>query len=280
MQKISYIKLALIGLSLSHSISTVCIDRHFTVVIPSRNNSQWFERNLLALALQTYPNWHAIYINDASTDDTQQKVQNFVKERHMEDKISIINNETRQGAMANIYNVVHMTDDWNVIVIYDGDDWFDRTDVFEILNRAYQDEDVWLTYGSYQIYPSGQKGESARQLPQQVIAANSYRKSPWCTSHLRTFYAWLFKCIKPQDLQLDGTFFAMTYDQAMMHPMLELSNGRSKYIPEILYIYNMDNPINDHRVDGNLQLKIESIVRSAKPYDPLGEIPQQYLPKR
>ena len=42
----------------------------------------------------------------------------------------------------------------------------------------------------------------------------------------------------------------------------------------------MDNPINDHRIDGNLQLKIESIVRSAKPYDPLSEIPQQYLPKQ
>jgi glycosyltransferase involved in cell wall biosynthesis len=232
-----------------------------------------------ALAFQTYSNWHALYINDASTDDTLAKVENFIKERHMEDKIRLINNETRQGAMGNIYKGVHMADDWDVIVIYDGDDWFGRTDVFEILNRAYQD-DVWLTYGSYEIYPSGERGGSARQLSQEVIAANSYRQNPWSTSHLRTFYAWLFKCIKLEDLQLNGAFFAMTYDQAMMHPMLELSKGRSKYIPEILYIYNMDNPINDHRVDGNLQLKIESIVRSAKSYEPLDQIPEKYLPRR
>ena len=41
-------------------------NKHFMVVIPSRNNSQWCERNLEMLRAQSYENWHAIYINDAS----------------------------------------------------------------------------------------------------------------------------------------------------------------------------------------------------------------------
>lgn len=258
----------------------ICADRHFMVIIPSRNNSQWYERNLNALIAQKYDNWHAIYINDASTDDTQQKVEEFIREHHLEDKIRLINNQTRQGAMANIYNAVYMCDDWDVVVLYDGDDWFNGTDVFDVLNKAYSDRSVWMTYGSYRDHPGGRKGSCAYQVPNEVIESNSFRKSPWCTSHLRTFYTWLFKSIKKEDLQLDGAFFAMTYDQAIMHPMLEMSGKRSRYIPEILYVYNMETPYNDNKVDAALQVKIEKIIRAQDPYQPLKRVPYIYLPRR
>lgn len=260
--------------------TTLCRDRHFTVIIPSRNNSQWYERNLNALIAQKYSNWHAIYINDASTDNTQQQVEEFIKKHHLEDKIRLINNETRQGAMANIYKAVYMCDDWDAVVLYDGDDWFSRTDVFDILNRAYADENTWMTYGSYQDHPEGRRGICAYQIPSQVIESNSYRKSPWCTSHLRTFYTWLFKCIKPEDLQLNGAFFPMTYDQAIMHPLLELSGYKSKYIPEILYVYNMETTYNDNKVDADLQMMIEKLIRAQEPYQPLSSVPEKYLPRR
>lgn len=255
-------------------------DRHFMVVIPSRNNSKWCERNLKALADQWYSNWHAIYINDASTDDTQEKVENFIKNHHLEDKIRLINNETRQGAMANIYNAVYMSDDWDVIVIYDGDDWFSLPNVFNVLNRAYADENVWMTYGSHRNYPEGNRSDCAYQVPMNVIEENSYRHNPWCTSHLRTFYGWLFKCIKTDDLKINGEFLPMTCDQATMFPMLEMSGYRAKYIKEILYIYNMENPQNDNKVDPELQMAIEKHIRSQQPYQPLARIPDRYLPRR
>lgn len=262
-------------------VATICsADRHFTVIIPSRNNSQWCERNLSTLLSQLYHNWHAIYINDASTDDTQEKVENFIKKHNAQDKIRLINNETRQGAMANIYNAVYMCDDWDVIVIYDGDDWFSRANVFNILNRAYADENVWMTYGSHQNHPQGNRSDCAYQVPIDVIASNSYRQNPWCTSHLRTFYAWLFKCIKTEDLKIYDEFLQMTCDQATMFPMLELSGGRSRYISDILYIYNMENPQNDNKVDAELQRAIENHVRSQQPYEPLRRVPDQYLPRR
>lgn len=258
----------------------LCLNRHFMVIIPSRNNSRWCERNLSALIAQKYDNWHAIYINDASTDDTRQKVEEFIRKHHLENKILLINNETRQCPAANIYKGAYMCDDWDVIVVYDGDDWFSRPDVFNILNRVYADENVWLTYGSYQDHPGGRKGVCSYQVPPEVIASNSYRKNAWCTSHLRTYYAWLFKCIKTEDLKLNGTFFQMTGDQATMYPMLELSGNRAKYIPDILYVYNMENSYNENKVDPKLQVMIEKIVRSKPPYKPLKKVPDQYLPRR
>src|SRR5271170_2059939 len=97
-------------------------NKHFAVIIPSRNNSEWCERNIGMLANQDYDNWHAIYINDASTDDTAEKVVALSTYYQLEDKITLINNETRQGAMANIYKAVHMCNDSDIVITYDGDD--------------------------------------------------------------------------------------------------------------------------------------------------------------
>lgn len=245
-------------------------NKHFAVIIPSRNNSLWYERNLEALRTQNYDNWHAIYINDASTDDTRQKVENFIEKYQLQDKITLINNETKQGAMSNIYKAVHMCNDTDIVVNYDGDDWFSGPDSLTILNQAYEDENIWMTYGSYSVYPTAVKGDCTGPVSHDVIASNSYRSSPClCTGHLRTFYAWLFKCIKREDLQINGVFFPMTYDLAMMYPMLELSGGRFKYILDVLYVYNIETPYNDCKVDGSLQHRLDKIIRSRPRYQPL-----------
>jgi putative sugar O-methyltransferase len=255
-------------------------DKRFAVIIPSRNNSKWCERNLEALRTQSYDNWYAIYINDASTDDTRERVEQFINTHHLEDKIMLINNEERQGAMANIYKAVHMCADSDIIVNYDGDDWFSGPDTLAILNRAYADENVWMTYGSYEEYPSGQKGWWVGPISSEAVMVNDYRvRRAYCTVHLRTFYAWLFKRIKEEDLKVDGVFFPMTYDLAMMFPMFEMAGGRFKYITDVLYVYNMDNPSNDYKIDRELQLRMDDIIRSRTPYQPLKEIvlPQEHV---
>ena len=63
-----------------------------------------------------------------------------------QDKIILINNDERQGAMANIHKAVHMCDDGDIIVNYDGDDWFSGPHVLELLNQVYADENVWMTW--------------------------------------------------------------------------------------------------------------------------------------
>lgn len=244
-------------------------NKHFAIIIPSRNNSQWCERNLEALRTQNYDNWHAIYINDASTDDTQKKVEAFIKKYRLQNKITLINNTERLGAMANIYKAVYMCDDSDVAMTYDGDDWFAGPHVLETLNQVYADENVWLTYGSFKEHPSGHKGDCSTPMPEEIVQSNSYRSDEWRTSHLRTFYVWLFKSIKTDDLMVDGIFYPSTYDQAIMFPMLEMSAGRFKYIPDILYVYNMETPFNDNKVDPGLQKRMEVIIRSQPRYQAL-----------
>ena len=105
-----------------------------------------------------------------------------------------------------------------------------------------------------------------------MIQNKSFRKQPWSASHLRTFYAALFKKIKLEDLLYEGEFFPMASDLAMMFPMLEMSGNHAHFIKEVLYLYNRSNPLNDHKVDLKLQNACALYARKLPPYKRLKEL--------
>jgi hypothetical protein len=79
-----------------------------------------------------------------------------------------------------------------------------------------------------------------------------------------------------------GSFYQMAWDQAIMFPMLEMSGHRAKFISQILYIYNSANPINDCKVDRQLQQSLETVLRTQKRYHrlygPVRVSPRRVLP--
>lgn len=244
---------------------------HFVVVIPSFNNGQWVSRNFRSALDQEYTNCSFIFINDASTDSTGLLAAQCAR-NYPERTITIINNTSRCGALENIYRAVHSCSDRSVIVTLDGDDWFASAQVLARLNREYMDTSVWMTYGQYLKWPHNHLGGS-HQVPAEVIQDNSFRDHEWCTSHLRTFYAGLFKKIKQDDLIYEGaTFFPAAWDLAFMIPMLEMAGKHSRFIDEILYIYNLTNPISDHRINVGVTGVCANIIRSKSRYTPLPEL--------
>jgi hypothetical protein len=154
--------------------------------------------------------------------------------------------------------------------VLDGDDWFARPNVLDILNKVYSENDCLMTYGSYIEYPSGLRGKFSVQVPEEVIKNKTYRQSEWMTSHLRTFKYKLWKNIKKEDiLDEKGDIFRMAGDLPVMFPMLEMAEERAYFIEDIIHVYNRDNPLNEDKVNHKLQLGIEAIVRTKKVYDRL-----------
>ncbi|MCX5922353.1 MAG: glycosyltransferase family 2 protein [Candidatus Dependentiae bacterium] len=243
-------------------------EKEIVVIIPSYNNEAWYEKNLDSVVAQQYSNWRAIYINDCSNDNTGDVVAHYINNKHMADKITLINNVERKGALYNIYTAIEQCPDNAVIITLDGDDWFAHDGVLARVNQEYSTTDAWLTYGAYQEYPGGGIG-GGRQVPEEIINNNAIRRAPWYTTHLRTFYAWLFKRINKEDLMYDGKFFEVTWDQAFMFPMVEMAAQHAHHIPEVLYIYNQATPLNDFKVRLRLQLQMEKVIRSKERYSPI-----------
>lgn len=262
---------SLCSLLLFSSAANCKEDKAFVIIIPSYNNINYYQDNLNSLFEQekSYQNWRAIYIDDHSPDGTEDAVKKYLAQHGFEHKVTVKSNDINVGALANIYNAVHTCDDHEIVLLLDGDDMLNpQVPVLKILNDAYQHDTVWMTYGQYVEYPSRALG-LCRQLPWDVIEWNAHRKYTWVTSHLRTFYAGLFKKIKKEDLMHDGAFYPMTWDLAIMFPMLEMAGHHVRFIPETLYLYNLENPISDWRKDIDLVIQLHNIIRKKTPYDRL-----------
>ena len=195
-------------------------------------------------------------------------MREYIEKNNLKNKITLIINSERKGALANIYYAAMRCPGHKVICLYDGDDWLAGNDVLAYLADLYNTYDIWLTYGQFMLWPARIPGWCAPFHP-QIIKNNMFRNMPNIPSHLRTFYAWLFHKINLQDLLHEGNFYTMTWDQAIMYPLIEMAGERHYFVSKILYVYNDSNPINDHKVNVQLQRDLARIIRSKERYQRL-----------
>ena len=96
-----------------------------------------------------------------------------------------------------------------------------------------------------------------------------FRGDWWRASLMHSYYAWLFKLIKPEDLMHEGSFIPRSGDTAILLPILEMSGWHHHYIPEVCYIWNRETPINEDKVDPQGQDELEEYIWSLPRYERL-----------
>lgn len=244
----------------------------FNIIIPSYNNAKWYEHNLLSCVGQDYPKdkFNIIYTSDASTDGTADLVGNLIA-KHSWKNVKLINNEKNVGALCNIYNMIHSCKDDSISLTCDGDDWLANSNVLDKLNQVYQDENVWMTYGSYLDYPGMTKG-CCKPYEDFVVKSNGYRRAGWRASHLRSWISKVFKLIKEEDFKFQGQWADVSWDLLINFAALEICNGKYRCIEDVLYIYNNQNPISDYKIKQGRQGMIDGFARSKRPYDAVDKL--------
>jgi glycosyltransferase involved in cell wall biosynthesis len=240
------------------------MDNRFVIIIPSYQNKDWCEKTLISVISQEYPKFRAIYTDDLSTDGTADEAERIIAKYDKNNRVKLIKNTDRMFAVRNIYNMVHSCDDDEIIVTLDGDDWLSGPHVLERLNKEYQ-KGIWLTYGQYISYEDQEIGCSCA-IPPEIIHNNSFRYYKWCSSHLRTYYAWLYKQIRKEDLMHNGQWLTMAGDLAIMFPMLEMAGPRQSFISDVLYVYNYTSKYNDGKINRALQIELERKIRAMPKY--------------
>jgi len=239
----------------------------YKIIVPFHNVERWIKVCIRSIKKQTIKDFQCILIDDASTDNTVEVVNQEIAN---DNRFTLIRNDQNLGALENIYNAIEKSkpDDESIIINLDGDDWFANPNVLQTLNRYYS-SDCLMTYGSHVVYPGGMRSKFCKSpVPKWITESRAFRESEWMTSALRTFKYKIWRRIDINDLKdSNGNFYKTAWDLAYMFPMLEMSGPKAKFVKEILYVYNQhDN--NDHVVPEKRvsQLKNEHEIRKKKKY--------------
>jgi glycosyltransferase involved in cell wall biosynthesis len=138
------------------------------VVTPTYNNERYCISNIKSVMKQTYPDFHHVIVNDSSSDRTSQLLHAYIDKHNLHDRVTLIDNAERKGALQNFYELIHKLPDDVVVVSLDGDDKFASNKTLERIAAEYKNPQVWLTYGQFTC-TSGERG-FCRKFPDRLIS--------------------------------------------------------------------------------------------------------------
>jgi glycosyltransferase involved in cell wall biosynthesis len=265
-------------------------EKKLFIVITSFNNADWCIKNLESIFMQKnpdntgfYENYTVVIVDDESFDGNAEYIERYIYACNQQHRVTLIKNKTRQRSLANIYMASQLCDDPNAIIFnIDGDDYLAHDQVFSLINEIYhQPKEVWITYGQFINWPTNEMGY-CQPVSDEVVEKQLFRKKWWKPGQLRTFYAWLFQQVHLKDLLFDGPyfqgkFFPANSDLALYYPMMEQAGFHYQFIPDIIYIRNVATPLNDFKVNKEVQVLGSKLIREKKVYPRLESACPEYF---
>lgn len=243
------------------------MENHFTIIIDSCNHEDWIERCLNTCLTQKYNNYEVVLVDAVSDDKTFEIAKDYEKEFK---NLRLYQNKIRLPQVANFLWLAELSKPKTICVSIDSDDWLKNSKVLQKLNEVYNSGDVWMTYGTYEEFPYRSVSHIYKAYPDDVIKNKTFREYQWLASHLRTFRRELIFKINVEDFKReDGQWLDTAGDQAIMLPMLELVGDKSRYISDILYVYNVANVTRDGAINEPRQVALANYVRAKKKYETL-----------
>lgn len=246
------------------------------IVIPTFNNIEYYQKNLESILNQNYTNYQVIIIDDNSTDNTGLKIEEFIKNKKIENKFTLIKNNQRKLLLKNLIHAIKgYCPKKSIIISLDGDDWLYGNNVFDEIINAYSQEKIWLTYGDPLFLAENKrcsevlKKNWGKDLPDKFYEHGYMRKNKiWCFHHLRSFWAWLFLSINEADFKdKNGEFYVTAQDVAWFMPLIEMAGPkRVKCFHSIQSVYNNCTNYNAIKLEKELIDKVFHEVMQKKPY--------------
>lgn len=219
----------------------------FCFITTSYNQSIFIKKNLDSIRNQNYTNYFVNYVNDGSTDDSSIILSNYKKE-YPNFPLNIITNKQRYGPCYSRKISYMQTENEDVCVFLDGDDFLIGNNVLHILAEAYENHHIYATFGSMQ---------NNHWQYKWFISYN--RKQRNYFPHLRTAKSKIVKQVPDKYLKdSNDEWFMFTTDVALFNAVIELCGNKYMFIENELVIYNQynnQNNVNDGYNNQNIEGK-------------------------
>jgi glycosyltransferase involved in cell wall biosynthesis len=235
---------------------------NFHIITPVYNAESWISKCIESVKSQSHSNFKQVIVDDYSSDNTLEEAKKAIAG---DDRFVLLTKNSKLGTMhGHMAAMAHAYNPESIMVHLDGDDWFSSDEVLSTLNEAYQDSNVWATYGNYETTDG--TPSYCKPIPDLSKTPREYLATNWIFSQVRSFRAFLCEGLSSEDfMSTDGGFIAVA-DVAVFVPVLEMAGlDRVKYIDKIQMIYNRDTPNNDDKVNRSLVIAHAREVMMNKP---------------
>lgn len=141
-----------------------------SIIMPSYNTGPQIKKSIQSIQRQTYQNWELLIVDDCSTDDTDQVVNQMLEDI----RIRYLKNTKNSGAaISRNYGLREAKGKW--IAFLDSDDlWHPRK--LELQIAFMKKHDYKFTFTDYRIiYPDGQKSPYIYTGPNHVTKTMMWR---------------------------------------------------------------------------------------------------------
>ena len=232
------------------------------IVTTLYNAADYVEKCIGSIMGQNLVDFKCYITDDMSTDNSVALVKAMI---HDDDRFILIENISKKYQPGNYDQIIRHNpniSDNDIIIEIDGDDWLPDSKTLDRIKETYEDKKIWITNGSFR-YSDGSLGFSSKQN------LDNLRNIDFTASHMRTWKAFLWRKIKEEDLKDEnGEYWSVAGDLAFMYPMLEMSGYEHyKFLETINYVYNAENPLNDHKVNSQSVFNICDKIRKKEKYD-------------
>ncbi|MGE4168418.1 MAG: hypothetical protein AB7E68_02630 [Candidatus Babeliales bacterium] len=141
----------------------------------------------------------------------------------LHENINYISLNERLGLLGTFWQFAHSCADDEILIPLLSSEIPAHDQVLRTINAFYQDDQVWMTGDAY-------------YSDTELLHC---RKNLLSIEQPSTFYAWLFKVIKLQDLTCNNYFFESVYKQAMFYPMIEMAQRHIALLDEKLFLASL-----------------------------------------
>lgn len=264
------------------------------VIIPFYNPGDYFDMCVNSVLTQDYDNYDVLFIDDCSTDNSYEKIPACVYKTDENDQpikdengeliitdihpileITKCNNvnawksNRRLTALANIHNGIinYSKDPDDIIFILYGDDWLVNKTVLSKINDFYNENNCLMTYGSSKLSDGKKTYTSQYQEKDFRIIRRITPKYSHPLTFRKSVYS-KFCEIDPKFEQFtdnEGNWFNNSSLNALFYPLAEISGfEKTKHMKDIIYIYNVDNPLNSEKLNSDLYFDTQEIIQNKK----------------
>ncbi|MCT2562636.1 glycosyltransferase family 2 protein [Chryseobacterium herbae] len=199
----------------------------FSILIAHYNNGKYFRDCYNSLISQTYGNWEVIIVDDASTDDSVERIEGIIQN---DSRFRIYRNAINQGCGYTKRECMKYAEG-EICAYVDPDDAL-YPDALEKTAEEFAKTDITATYSQMMLCDENLNQEKIFASTKQIYNSRYFFNCPTQFAHFFTFK-------KETYMKTSGInpLLKSAVDQDLYLKILE--HGSIKYIKEPLYLYRL-----------------------------------------